>query len=217
MYADVRRVRQQPRRGLVVKIGAAADAPRPASRRGGTAPAARAGRPPARNACAARACAFPQRFLPGPRLHMPAAGQNIERRRAPQACRPGRDARGLQNRLQLARPHHRVHFRNVLAGSRRDSAPPGIRRRSASSPAPSVLWRAISRIVSTDSCLAVSIKLQVFTTRISASSGRAVSRAPARSSRPIITSESTRFLGQPNEIKPTVGAVGRGTLLTYLF
>ena len=32
-----------------------------------------------------------------------------------------------------------------------------------------------------------------------------------------MTSESTRFFGQPNEIKPTVGAVGWGTLLTYLF
>src|ERR1700731_3441917 len=83
---------------------------------------------------------------------------------------------------------------------------------------PSVLWRAISSMVSTDSCLAESIKLQVLTTRISASSGRAVRGAPARSSRPIITSESTRFLGQPNEIKPTVGAVGVGeTLLTHLF
>src|SRR5580704_11937727 len=70
---------------------------------------------------------------------------------------------------------------------------------------PEVLWRAISRMVSTDSCFAVSIKLQVFTTRISASAGRAVRRAPALSSRPIITSESTRFLGQPSETKPTTG------------
>src|ERR1700761_8039748 len=70
---------------------------------------------------------------------------------------------------------------------------------------PWVLNFAISRMVSTDSCLALSMKLQVLTTRISASSGRAVRRAPARSSRPIITSESTRFLGQPREIKPTLG------------
>jgi hypothetical protein len=35
---------------------------------------------------------------------------------------------------------------------------------------PEVLWRAISRMVSTDSCLAVSMKLQVLTTRMSASS-----------------------------------------------
>jgi len=42
-----------------------------------------------------------------------------------------------------------------------------------------------------------------------------VSRAPARSSRPIITSESTRFLGQPNEIKPTEGVVGAVVLVTY--
>ena len=80
---------------------------------------------------------------------------------------------------------------------------------------PEVLKRAISRIVSTDSCLAVSMKEQVLTTRMSASSGWAVRRAPARSSRPIITSESTRFLGQPNEIKPTEGAVGGDGLFTY--
>ena len=38
--------------------------------------------------------------------------------------------------------------------------------------------------------------------------GRAVSRPPARSSRPIITSESTRFFGQPSETNPTEGAAG---------
>ena len=31
-----------------------------------------------------------------------------------------------------------------------------------------------------------------------------------------MTSESTRFLGQPNEIKPTEGAVGGEFLVTYL-
>ncbi len=30
-----------------------------------------------------------------------------------------------------------------------------------------------------------------------------------------MTSESTRFLGQPNEIKPTEGAVGGDDLVTY--
>jgi len=30
-----------------------------------------------------------------------------------------------------------------------------------------------------------------------------------------MTSESTRFLGQPNEIKPTEGAVGGDVLLTF--
>src|SRR5208337_685641 len=68
----------------------------------------------------------------------------------------------------------------------------------------------------TDSCLAVSMKLQVLTTRTSASSGWEVRRTPARSSRPIMTSESTRFLGQPNEIKPTEGAVGGDGLVTCL-
>src|SRR6185437_12602425 len=79
---------------------------------------------------------------------------------------------------------------------------------------PSVLCLAISRIVSTDSCLAVSIKLHVFTTRISASSGRVVNCAPARSSKPIITSESTRFLGQPSDTNPTTGEDFCASLLT---
>src|ERR1022692_3160405 len=81
---------------------------------------------------------------------------------------------------------------------------------------PEVLKRAISRMVSTDSCFAVSMKEQVLTTRISASSGRAVRRAPARSSRPIMISESTRFLGQPRETNPTEGAAGREDLVTGL-
>src|ERR1700728_120614 len=85
---------------------------------------------------------------------------------------------------------------------------------------PAVLCCTISRMVLTDSCLAESMKEQVLTTRISASSGLLVRRAPARSNRPIMTSESTRFLGQPNEIKPTVGcvlaAVGVDFLLTVL-
>src|ERR1700689_948997 len=79
---------------------------------------------------------------------------------------------------------------------------------------PKDLRRAISRMVSTDSCLAVSMKEQVLTTRISASSGFAVRRAPARSSRPIMTSESTRFLGQPSEMNPTEGAAGGEILVT---
>ena len=143
--------------------------------------------------------------------HRGTSTQDRERRRRCRSSR--RDPRGLQNRLQLARPHHRVHFRNVLLDLVAIALhqAPGDHNFLAR---PSVLWRTISRIVSTDSCLAVSIKLQVFTTSTSASSGRPVSRAPARSSSPIITSESTRFFGQPNEIKPTVGAVGWGTLLT---
>src|ERR1035441_35193 len=60
-------------------------------------------------------------------------------------------------------------------------------------------------MVFTDSCFAESIKLHVLTTRISASSARAVSSPPARSSSPIITSESTRFFGQPSDTKPILG------------
>ena len=72
-----------------------------------------------------------------------------------------------------------------------------------------VLWRAISRMVSMDSCCALPIKEQVFTTMTSASSALGVSSAPAWASMPIITSLSTRFLGQPRLTKPTLaGTVG---------
>ena len=52
-------------------------------------------------------------------------------------------------------------------------------------------------MVLTDSCCALSMNEQVLTTMTSASSARRVSSAPARASRPIMTSLSTRFLGQP--------------------
>src|ERR1700739_2278498 len=58
-------------------------------------------------------------------------------------------------------------------------------------------------MVLTDSCWALSINEQVLTTMMSASSARRVSSAPARASRPIMTSLSTRFLGQPRLTKPT--------------
>src|SRR5437868_3335019 len=74
-------------------------------------------------------------------------------------------------------------------------------------PFAALCW-AISRMVFTDSCLAESMKLQVLTTRISASSALKVSSPPARLSRPIMTSESTRFLGQPSETKPIFGRAG---------
>ena len=88
-------------------------------------------------------------------------------------------------------------------GCRRDSAPPGIRRRSAAARGPDFLYSAISRIVSTDSCLAGSMKLQVFTTRTSASL-RIVRESHGRvpTSWPIMTSVSTRFFGQPRLTKP---------------
>jgi len=47
-----------------------------------------------------------------------------------------------------------------------------------------------------DSFFAGSMKLQVFTTRTSACSGRGVSSWPRATSSPIMTSLSTRFLGQ---------------------
>src|ERR1700727_3139325 len=65
-------------------------------------------------------------------------------------------------------------------------------------------------MVLTDSCLAESMKLQVLMTMISASSARGVSSAPLWWSMPIMTSESTRFLGQPSDTKPTFGRVLAG-------
>ena len=62
---------------------------------------------------------------------------------------------------------------------------------------------AISRIVFTDSCCALSMNEQVLTTMISASSARGVSSAPARAISPIMTSLSTRFFGHPKLTKPT--------------
>ena len=68
--------------------------------------------------------------------------------------------------------------------------------------APSFLCPAISRIVSIDSCLAESMNAQVFTTSTSAAAASCVSSWPASRASPSITSESTRFLGQPREIRP---------------
>src|SRR5258707_1063386 len=68
----------------------------------------------------------------------------------------------------------------------------------------------ISRMVLTDSCLAESMKEQVLMTMISASSAWGVSSPPAWWRRPIMTSESTRFLGQPRETKPILGPVAAG-------
>src|SRR3954454_5582858 len=62
----------------------------------------------------------------------------------------------------------------------------------------------------TDSCLAVSMNEQVFTTMTSASSARGVISAPPWASRPIMTSLSTRFFGQPRDTKPTLVGLGLG-------
>ena len=84
------------------------------------------------------------------------------------------------------------------------------RKRSTRHPAttnflarPWFLSFAISRIVLTDSCCALSMKEQVLTTMMSASSARGVKSAPAWVNMPIITSESTRFFGHPRLMKPT--------------
>src|SRR5579872_681395 len=65
-------------------------------------------------------------------------------------------------------------------------------------------------MASTDSRLAESMKEQVLTTMTSASSARTVSSAPPWESRPIMTSLSTRFFGQPKLTKPTFG-LGRAS------
>src|SRR5258707_8990031 len=68
---------------------------------------------------------------------------------------------------------------------------------------PILLYSAISRIVSIDSFLAGSMKLHVLTTSTSAWSGCCVSSCPRETSSPIMTSLSTRFLGQPKLTNPT--------------
>src|SRR3984957_5589184 len=66
-------------------------------------------------------------------------------------------------------------------------------------------------MVLTDSCCALSMNEQVLTPITSASSPRRVSSAPERASIPIMTSLSTRFLGQPRLTKPTFcGRVAAG-------
>ena len=86
------------------------------------------------------------------------------------------------------------------------------RKRSTRHPATTSLWarpevlcRAMSRIVLTDSCWALAMKEQVLTTMTSASSARVVNSAPACCSRPIMTSVSTRFFGQPRLTNPIFG------------
>ena len=68
--------------------------------------------------------------------------------------------------------------------------------------APVFLCSAISRMVSIDSCLALSMNAQVLTTSTSASAASRVSWCPCCWASPSITSESTRFLGQPSETIP---------------
>ena len=67
---------------------------------------------------------------------------------------------------------------------------------------PFFLNSASSRIVLTDSSFAESMNAQVLTTSTSASDGFGVSVWPPSCDSPIMTSESTRFFGQPSETKP---------------
>ncbi len=96
----------------------------------------------------------------------------------------------------------------LISSRKRSTRQPATTRRL---PLPAVLWRAISRMVSTDSCWALAMNEHVLTTMTSASSAAAVSWAPACASMPIMTSLSTRFLGQPRLTKPILtGAGGTG-------
>src|SRR5688500_18107830 len=70
--------------------------------------------------------------------------------------------------------------------------------------APVFLYSAISRMVSIDSCFALSMNAHVLTTRTSADSGSRVSWWPALCARPSMPSESTRFLRQPSDTMPIV-------------
>src|SRR5262249_34683518 len=65
--------------------------------------------------------------------------------------------------------------------------------------------RAISRMVSTDSCLASPMKPQVFTTMTSARAGSVTISCPWPMVSASMTSVSTRFFGQPSETKYTEG------------
>src|SRR5439155_20452736 len=69
---------------------------------------------------------------------------------------------------------------------------------------PVFLNSAISRMVSTDSRRAGSMKVQVLTTITSASDGSRVRSYPPRRSVPSMTSLSTRFFGQPRLTIPTL-------------
>src|SRR5688572_27053182 len=82
--------------------------------------------------------------------------------------------------------------------------------------APVFLNSAISRMASTDSCLALSMKAQVLTTSTSAPSGSRVSSCPACWANPSITSESTRFFGQPSDTMPIFIPLQRTTPAVFL-
>src|SRR5262245_12841911 len=90
--------------------------------------------------------------------------------------------------------------------------------------APSFFCWAISRIVSIDSCFALSMKAHVLTTSTSAPFVSLVNSWPAFCASPSMTSESTRFLGQPSETKPIFihsqvynGCMGKRFMLALAF
>ena len=98
-------------------------------------------------------------------------------------ARARRDGRALRRRPRS--PRHRWcpgprPLPESAPGSPAGSVPPGSRRRSACAARPVRLNSAISRMVSTDSCLAGSMKLQVLTTMASASSGLGCQLVAAR-------------------------------------
>ena len=68
---------------------------------------------------------------------------------------------------------------------------------------PDPLRAATSRMVSIDSCLASSMKAQVLTITVSASSSERTISCPCEANSPSMISLSTRFLAQPRQIMPT--------------
>ena len=128
----------------------------------------------------------------------------------------GREPRGFQNRFELAGADHGVDFRNVLhdlvAVALHQAAGNDELFGAALSFVAGHFENGVDRLLlgGVDEGAGVDDEnLGIFRA--------AVRRAPARSSRPIITSESTRFLGQPRETNPTVGEGGAELLATPLF
>ena len=130
--------------------------------------------------------------------------------------RYGCEARGGKDGFELAGADDGVYFRDAFLNFVAIALDEATGDDELASAARGLVASHFEDGVSMDSCLAVSMKLQVLTTRISASSGWEVRRAPARSSKPIMTSESTRFLGQPRETNPTEGAEGGEDRVTDL-
>ncbi len=122
----------------------------------------------------------------GRRVCGPAQG----RPRAVEGEAASRPRQSRRRSPHLPGPEHRVDFRDLRPSTRFAIAARPCSRSRSCWQAPSFLCWAISRMASTDSCLAESMKAQVLTMRTSASAGSCVSWWPPCCARPSITSES---------------------------